>query len=441
MNNMHGLVNYLIESTVALAAFYLAYRWLFASDRNFVFNRAYLIFTSALALVLPFFSISALPGPVNALSPGITALQLPELIAGSDFGKAGYPASITNLLLSAYLAGFLFFFGRFAIKLYRIARFIMLRKHVASDERGYILLPTSGILPTCSFFRYLLWDDTAQVSEREMIQMRRHEEIHIHQGHSLDVIYFEILCIVFWFNPLLRAFRQAAGEVHEYLADQSASRLEGTGNYIHLLAAQIIRPYGFTINNHFQQSKMIKRMKMLKNPRKRPLLLQSSLALALAAALTLALACEPRELRQTTPVSQPAVTGDDEVYTEPVAQAKDGNTKTTAVDFPAVEVMPTPAGGMQTFYQFIANNIRYPEEAKAAGQSGKVYVEFVVDERGVLTDAKALRGIGYGCDEEAVRALLLSPAWEPGMIDGKPVSVKLVMPVTFMLEEKAVSEK
>ena len=316
----------------------------------------------------------------------------------------------------------MFFFGRFVIKLYRIARFIMLRKHVASDERGYILLPTSGILPTCSFFRYLLWDDTAQVSEREMIQMRRHEEIHIHQGHSLDVIYFEILCIVFWFNPLLRAFRQAAGEVHEYLADQSASRLEGTGNYIHLLATQIIRPYGFTINNHFQQSKMIKRMKMLKNPRKRPLLLQSSLALALATALTLALACEPRELRQTTPVSQPAVTGDDEVYTE-------------------VEVMPTPAGGMQTFYQFIANNIRYPEEAKAAGQSGKVYVEFVVDESGVVTDAKAIRGIGYGCDEEAVRALLLSPAWEPGMIDGKPVSVKLVMPVTFMLEEKAVSGK
>lgn len=167
---------------------------------------------------------------------------------------------------------------------------------------------------------------------------------------------------------------------------------------------------------------MIKRMKMLKNPRKRPLLLQGSLALALATALTLALACEPRELRHTTLASQPAATGDDKVYTQ-------------------VDVMPTPAGGMQTFYQFIANNIRYPEEAVAAGQSGKVYVEFVVDESGVLTDAKALQGIGYGCDEEAVRALLLSPAWEPGQIDGKPVSVKLVMPVTFMLNEKTVSEK
>lgn len=101
--------------------------------------------------------------------------------------------------------------------------------------------------------------------------------------------------------------------------------------------------------------------------------------------------------------------------------------------FMIVEGRPAPQGGMEALFQYISTNIKYPEEAKSAGIQGKVFIEFVVDQKGKLTNVQAIKGIGAGCDEEAVRVLKEAPNWVPGLVCGKSGKVKMVLPITYKL--------
>jgi protein TonB len=105
-----------------------------------------------------------------------------------------------------------------------------------------------------------------------------------------------------------------------------------------------------------------------------------------------------------------------------------------ATIFTVVESMPEFKGGMADLYSYLGNNIKYPVMAKESGIQGKVYVTFVVERDGSITDVKVLRGIGGGCDEEAVRVVAAMPRWKPGKQRGKPVRVQYNLPVRFTLQ-------
>ncbi len=101
--------------------------------------------------------------------------------------------------------------------------------------------------------------------------------------------------------------------------------------------------------------------------------------------------------------------------------------------FTIVEEQPTPDGGMGAFYQFVRKNLKYPSQARRMGIEGKVFVQFVVDKDGTITEVAAIKGIGAGCDEEAIRVLKNHPKWKPGKQRGRPVKVRMVIPITFKL--------
>jgi len=102
--------------------------------------------------------------------------------------------------------------------------------------------------------------------------------------------------------------------------------------------------------------------------------------------------------------------------------------------FLVVEEMPSFPGGEKEMYRYIGKNIEYPRMAKESGISGRVFVTFVVEKDGRVTDVKVLRGIGGGCDEEAVRVIKSMPRWKPGKQRGKPVRVQYRMPIKFTLQ-------
>ena len=102
--------------------------------------------------------------------------------------------------------------------------------------------------------------------------------------------------------------------------------------------------------------------------------------------------------------------------------------------FGIVETMPMFRGGEQKLMEFIGNNVVYPKEAINAGIEGKVFVEFYIEKDGTVCDAKVLRGIGYGCDEEALRVIGLMPKWFPGKVRGHSVRVRYTLPINFKLE-------
>ncbi|REE05977.1 energy transducer TonB [Marinoscillum furvescens] len=101
--------------------------------------------------------------------------------------------------------------------------------------------------------------------------------------------------------------------------------------------------------------------------------------------------------------------------------------------FTIVEDQPEFPGGMAAFYKYVGDQMSYPSQARRMGIEGRVYVQFVVDKDGTVTEVKAVKGIGAGCDEEAERVLRESPKFKPGKQRGRAVKVRMVLPIIFKL--------
>lgn len=98
-----------------------------------------------------------------------------------------------------------------------------------------------------------------------------------------------------------------------------------------------------------------------------------------------------------------------------------------------VEKQPEFPGGLKAFYKYIGKKLKYPKQARRMGVQGTVYIQFVVDKDGSLSEIKVLKGIGAGCNEEALRVLKNSPKWEAGRQRGRAVRVKMSIPIKFLL--------
>lgn len=108
--------------------------------------------------------------------------------------------------------------------------------------------------------------------------------------------------------------------------------------------------------------------------------------------------------------------------------------KVEAEIFTVVEEQPAYPGGEEARMRYLQETIKYPEEAKELGIQGRVFVTFVVEVDGSITDVRILRGIGGGCDEEAVRVVRGFPKWVPGKQRGVPVRVQFNLPIKFTLQ-------
>ena len=101
--------------------------------------------------------------------------------------------------------------------------------------------------------------------------------------------------------------------------------------------------------------------------------------------------------------------------------------------FTIVEENAMPQGGMLAFYKYLVDNMRYPALARRNNIEGKVLVQFVVGKDGAISDVKVLKGIGAGCDQEAVRVMEKAPSWKPGKQRGKAVRQRCIIPLSFQI--------
>ncbi|MCR4848771.1 MAG: TonB family protein [Bacteroidales bacterium] len=102
--------------------------------------------------------------------------------------------------------------------------------------------------------------------------------------------------------------------------------------------------------------------------------------------------------------------------------------------FTIVEEMPDFPGGTQKLADYLAKNIKYPQMARESGIQGRVFISFVVEPDGSVSNVNVMRSLGGGCDEEAVRVVKSMPKWKPGKQRGKPVRVSYILPVNFKLQ-------
>ncbi len=176
-------------------------------------------------------------------------------------------------------------------------------------------------------------------------------------------------------------------------------------------------------NSFFNKSQLKPRIQMLINPQTdRQALWRYALVLPVA---TLLLMCSQKDpLEQATPAGSRIAANDAVQYKTPLS----GEIFTT------VEQNPIPQGGIAVLGDYMQNNLHYPEAAQKANVGGKVFVSFVVMADGHITDVQVLKGIGFGCDAEAVRVVRTMPNWVPGRQNGRAVNVKFNLPILFALQ-------
>lgn len=138
------------------------------------------------------------------------------------------------------------------------------------------------------------------------------------------------------------------------------------------------------------------------------------------------------EIKQNDVGAETVVGTGEVIFDEPVAEVAKEEVDEDVV-FTVVEQQAEFPGGMEALVKFLQKNVKYPAIARRMGTEGSVFVSFIVDRAGAISDIQVVKGISAECDKEAVRVVGLMPAWKPGKQNGKAVKSRFVLPVRFKL--------
>jgi TonB family protein len=430
---MSNFLSYLIEASLILTVLYTGYFFVLRQKAAPGLIRTYLLVSLLLALSTPFIHIPAgmilFGGNSNLWAPASLAWSfLPELVVHS---KAAPEAGIQNSmpwlywLNSLYLAGACFCLLLSSLRLLKIRKLIKKYPFRYSGDYSYQLANTNGQYPTFSFLHYIFWDNTAPLSPDEAQQVLRHEKAHVKYRHSLDILLLELASALLWFNPLIYLFRRSLQQAHEFQADQYALQQGEEESYLSLMVKQSFRQANIPLVSTFFQHNTLTRIRMIKT-KPTHTLLRAGICVLLAASVFFVGSCEDEADRladqSVAPPPPPTV----------IREVSNEKQLDTEQVFEVVEEQPEPAGGIEAFYKFIGQELLYPEQAKSLGIEGRVFVQFIVNENGMVSEVQAVKGIGGGCDKEAERVIKLSK-WTPGKQNGRAVKVRMIMPIMYKL--------
>jgi len=492
---MTNVIFYFLQVNICLLILGVLYYTLLKNETDFRFRRAYIIGSVILSAILPLFDLSYFTISTQQLSEGIATTILPEFNVGSTINNTA--SSVEEIdhyryLGYAYLGIALLIMQYFIFQIGQVMWFTFSSKNKTRYEDGYVLIKTNGTLPTFSFFNLLFFDNSIDLSPEDKLKILNHEKAHIKQLHSFDILILEICKIVNWVNPMAWYFRKEIQEIHEYLADEKVVKKTGAQQYSSLLAKMALNQAHLAIGHHFNKSKIIKRIEMMKTAKRK---IKNWKLVAIMPAIVIALvvvACSDEVARDIDEVmltaSQTEIPADQEqkmleyqekypeanfVYIEADASSKESMRKLKDLDpnsiahinvdkerdvigaivnqngalkgqnkgkegfYTVVDEPAMPNGGYEAFYQRLAANLTYPEQAKKAGVEGKVYVQFVVDKDGTLTEMEVVKGLGAGCDLAALAAVGKEGKWSSPKQNGVAVTQRIILPISFSLEKKS----
>jgi TonB family protein len=434
---MNPFLLYSIKSILGLGIFYFTWFLFFREQTDFRFNRYYLIFTTLLAVIIPFIPLPEL-FPVSLQSPisQLSTVQLGEILIKNPInqGAAGIDISWANVLWGIYLLGVLVMTTRFLLNLLQL--YLLIRKSEIRREGQVIFVFPKRSLPVFSFFRFIFINKALYENPRAQAIID-HEKVHVRQKHSLDIMLLEIVSVFQWFNPFLFLLKRAIKENHEFIADSGIVVSESSGSgYLNLLFREASGFEFSPITHNFSYSLLKKRMIMMKNQKSQKSIPVKLFLGMLAVALSF-YACN--NTTQPTPekptkVAVKAKNGQVVVRDQtPAERAAITAQADTGQVFMVVEKMPQFPGGIKALLHYLATHIKYPAEARKTNIQGRVFIQFVVEKDGSISHIRVLKGIGHGCDKESVTVVKNMPRWIPGEHKGKPVRVQYNLPVKFSL--------
>jgi TonB family protein len=427
---MNNLLGYLVQSGINLVLFYSIF-WLFMrNDTSFKASRLYLMFSAFFSMIIPLINIEV---PDQASTTNYVYLLEAIVITPDEVAESIYSnQNLNQLWWIVYFTGTGFLTLRFLHQLFRV--WWIVYKFGITHRNGLTIIRTDRKYPAFSFFN-IIFIGANITDHKELDKIIAHEKVHIQQHHSFDLILLELIIILQWFNPVIWLYKVTIRSLHEYLADQGVlSNGYSKADYQQMLVNQTFGvQYNFLINN-FNHSLIKRRFIMMSkmqtnrnNILKMFLILPVSIIISMIFSITLPAKLIAQEPEKAMPVKKENATKEKSVQNGDV--------------FTVVEKMPSYPGGEEARIKFFAENIKYPQEARNKGITGTVYVTYVVEKDGSITNVKIIRGIGGGCDEESVRVVSSMPKWNPGMEKGKPVRTQFNIPIKYSLEKSVKKNK
>ncbi|APU68573.1 M56 family metallopeptidase [Christiangramia flava] len=257
------MTDYLLEILIFQLAFLLIYEIWLQKETFFNLNRAYLLATPLLSLLIPFIRITSLQKTTPAIAfqnlSDKTMVLLPEVFIGNRTATTAASQIENDIQLNwwliLYFLGATIAFGVFLYKLYKLEKISRSSRPIKQKYYDIFEIPNSDAAYT--YFNQLYIGDRISAEDRK--QIITHELVHLDERHGVDLMTFEILKIVLWFNPLIYLFQSKLAVIHEYIADETTVKKSGKKQYFEQLLNTAFGTSNITFTNQFFNHSLIKK--------------------------------------------------------------------------------------------------------------------------------------------------------------------------------------
>lgn len=478
------MIHYIIQLVAFQLLFLIGYDLFLKRETFFQWNRTYLLVTPILSMILPLLQFSA----IQDVIPKDYIFQLPAVLIGDVSTQASrialdgititkgtsFGLSVFDMVAGIWAIGALLALMFFAQKLTRLFRFK--RKGHQTNVHGMQITVLKDTDMAFSFFNTIFIGEN--LSEAQVATIVLHEQMHVKQLHSLDLLFFEILRIVFWFNPAIYAFQNRMVLLQEYIADANVAQRHDKLSYYQNLLSQVFKTESISfINTFFNHSLIKKRITMLQKSKSKKIVQMKYLFLVpMIAGMLLYTACTNSAEAQPNNASQEYVSGGENseiiqrVNDLLEAVAKKGNISKEEEDaLKSLNVLTSEEGVNHQDFEGVKDKLSLPLgvidkvptypgctgdndalkkclaqnistfvgsefNTKVAGDevTGKqrIVVNFKINNTGKAVDIKA-KAAYPELEQEAIRVVSQLPQMKPGEQDGKLVGVMYSLPIIF----------
>jgi TonB family protein len=419
---MIDLIAYLLKVSAGTILLYLCFVLFYRKDTFYLRNRIILILTMLLPPLLPLIQVQG-----SVRSPVAGSIIHSVIAVGATFTGEANTFDYNGVIIAIWLgiAGVLMLRTLFGL----MKTAAIIRKGVLTGDNFPKLIISDMDYPPFSFWPYAVIPRKIY-DNGDADDIITHENAHIRQGHTFDLIASEIYTSLFWFNPAAWLLKKSIRLNHEFLADLELTRRSANIKSYQYKLLSIPEEYNRVQLAHSFNNLTKNRIVMInKKQTSAYATLKNLLIIPAVALIFAALSCDNNTINTKDSAKSLTTPGKlTESKIDQTVESQQGEEVFTVVD-----QMPVFPGGEKAMMEFIKKEMKYPISAQETGVQGTVIVNFIVDKTGKIKNAKVLKGVPP-LDAEALRVLTLMPAWQPGKMKGKPVSVSYTVPFKFVLK-------
>lgn len=435
------MITYIVQVMLFQALFLVIYDIFLQKETFFVSNRVYLLVTPLLSFTIPLLEFVALQKNI----PTEYIIALPEVVVNPQvvIEKVSGSDKLLQGIGLFFVVGVLVFFGIFLFKIKKVYQ--LLKRNKIKKQEDYFLVVLKNSTRAFSFFSYIFIGE--KLVSNKKAKIIQHELVHAKQYHTLDLLFFEVLKIIMWFNPFVYVYQKKITVLHEYISDAEVLKNSNKQQYFQQLLASTFSVENISFINQFYKHSLLKKRILMstKSKSKKVNQFKYLVLLPLVASMLLYTSCGNEKGREEKLDKRPKKM---EIITK---KAKKNTTITKkvieeGVPFTIIDKAPIFPGCNEfeedlkkcfskKIQEYIAKNFKTDivENLNLSSGEKRIMVMFKVSKEGKITDVRA-RAPHELLQEEAIRVITSLPKMIPGKFKGNNVAVKYSLPITFKIE-------